>query len=538
MKDIGILSRHQVKEFILLLKKMLTSDIKRKRKANIVETSIQCLSDFLSMQSPEQCYDLAARVILKWDHKKLDPLKRLLHKREEKDKFFKFTSFSKWKSTQHSDLIKHLYQRIDEQEDLIERLQARQGSCYQDYPDYPDYPDCQEISKEDREERSSFQKYLASRVENSNESQKRFCSYHRTPASRYSFRHLGERVVPKISFDGKRYSSRGLQFFRQADGYKRLKNKKHIDRLYNNGKQRQLARSKSALMTNHEAKEFRECTFQPKIKHQYDDKLDCYHEDEEMLVQRLTEPPKRERAKLNKYKREADEHKKCTFTPRIKRTSSQAKGRSRSVFDSLYSEKKRRDISRRNKEIHFRERLLEEATFIPHVNKNNIKGSHPKGDIIKNTSPNLHSFDQRLAKDLSKRKESLHKNSIYKSQKELRDCTFTPKLISTSIPRLPDSEDSDQDLDIHTRLYKQHAALESKKTKLAKEYDSEILQATPHTNAGSYLRRLKRVYSSEISPNKSMRASRAMMNTMPIIDIKIKKTGKKEQRKEVEEKKD
>lgn len=54
MREIGLLSRDEVQEFILLLKKMLTSDIRKKRRTNIIQTTIQCLSDFLSLQTPEQ----------------------------------------------------------------------------------------------------------------------------------------------------------------------------------------------------------------------------------------------------------------------------------------------------------------------------------------------------------------------------------------------------------------------------------------------------------------------------------------------------
>lgn len=195
-----------------------------------------------------------------------------------------------------------MHRRIDEQEEIIERLQARQGSYY---------PEHRGATSGGHEERSSFQKYTLQTPYHETS------SYHRTPTSHYSQDHLEERVAPRTSFDGSKYSPKNYPLPEHSGGYKRLKNKRHIDRLYNNGKlpsqhlgrERQLARSKSALMTSHEAKEFRECTFQPKIKHQYDRILDQYHEDDHMLVSRLSEAPKREKARLNKYKREAEEQK-------------------------------------------------------------------------------------------------------------------------------------------------------------------------------------------------------------------------------------
>lgn len=93
--------------------------------------------------------------------------------------------------------------------------------------------------------------------------------------------------------------------FKPRDGYQRLRNKQWVDRLYEKGKQKTLARSRSAYISLKEAEELKECSFHPKIKHNYEHQ-DGYHNNSQKLLNRLTQPPAREKARLEKLKKDAD----------------------------------------------------------------------------------------------------------------------------------------------------------------------------------------------------------------------------------------
>lgn len=123
-----------------------------------------------------------------------------------------------------------------------------------------------------------------------------------------------------------------------ADGYQRLRNKQWVDSLYEDGKQKQLARSKSAFLTQKEAEELKECTFHPRIKHNFLISND-YHDSTSKLIEKLSKEPTKEKAKLDKIKREFREKRECTFSPKLVANRTARSSRSRSVFDELYQEK-------------------------------------------------------------------------------------------------------------------------------------------------------------------------------------------------------
>lgn len=227
------------------------------------------------------------------------------------------------------------------------------------------------------------------------------------------------------------------------NGFKRLKNKKHLDRLYLQGKQKQLARSQSALLTHKEVSELKNCTFQPRIKYTSSTIQDP--KSREQVFGELYKQPQREKAKLDKFRRDHKQSLECTFTPKVNRrhphhhsknsrnrsqnkNSQTFKGRSRSVFDDLYQESSDRRIRSRKREV----RQYENAN-----SKNNFK------PVINRTFKHKEKFEERLEKDISKRKQKIHKREDYRRRKEIKGCTFTPKLVSKSIPRMEDSEDSD-----------------------------------------------------------------------------------------------
>lgn len=127
------------------------------------------------------------------------------------------------------------------------------------------------------------------------------------------------------------------------DGYNRLRNKQWVDNLYENGKQKLMSRSRSVYMSLKEAEELKECTFHPRIKHTSAMKKE-YHNSTKSLVLELNKQPLKEKANQYKRVKEEKERKECTFTPQL--VADQRQCRSRSVFEELYGEKKRREISR------------------------------------------------------------------------------------------------------------------------------------------------------------------------------------------------
>lgn len=54
------------------------------------------------------------------------------------------------------------------------------------------------------------------------------------------------------------------------NGFKRLRNKQWIDNLYQKGKEKQQARSRSTFLTSQDAKDLKECSFHPKITHAFE----------------------------------------------------------------------------------------------------------------------------------------------------------------------------------------------------------------------------------------------------------------------------
>ena len=128
------------------------------------------------------------------------------------------------------------------------------------------------------------------------------------------------------------------------DGYDRLRNKQWIDNLYENGKQKLMSRSRSVYMSLKEAEELKECTFHPRIKHNQLVKKN-YHNSVKSLIWELTKQPTKDKARELKRIKEEEERRKWTFTPKLS-TDNTRQCRSRSVFEELYGEKKRREISR------------------------------------------------------------------------------------------------------------------------------------------------------------------------------------------------
>jgi len=50
------------------------------------------------MQTPEECYTLATKVIYKWKSQRFGPLKKVMEKVDEREKYLKYDSFQKWKN--------------------------------------------------------------------------------------------------------------------------------------------------------------------------------------------------------------------------------------------------------------------------------------------------------------------------------------------------------------------------------------------------------------------------------------------------------
>lgn len=183
------------------------------------------------------------------------------------------------------------------------------------------------------------------------------------------------------------------------------------------------------------------------------------------LIERLSRVPLKEKARIDKYKRNFEQERECTFIPKLTRWKSQFKGRSRSIFNELYEEKKKRDISRRKQQISERDKDLRNSTFVPHINSNfNLRES------IDNLN-----FNSRLQKDLRKRKEKQRNLQERRKKWELNGWTFTPKLIAKSLPRINDSDDEDDQLDFHTKLYKKYISKTKRHQNLRDEYEAEVI---------------------------------------------------------------
>jgi len=90
------------------------------------------------------------------------------------------------------------------------------------------------------------------------------------------------------------------------NGYRRLRNKQWVDNLYEKGKQKQQARARSAFITEKEATDLKECTFQPRVNYNHEYKMPEYHSTKKKLVDRLSKMPVKEKARLEKHRREME----------------------------------------------------------------------------------------------------------------------------------------------------------------------------------------------------------------------------------------
>jgi hypothetical protein len=180
---------------------------------------------------------------------------------------------------------------------------------------------------------------------------------------------------------------------------------------------------------------------------------------------------------------------------------------------------KRRDLSKRRIEIQNKDKDLEGATFKPKVNPRLQK-------LIQDEAEDVH---LRLHKETIKRKEKLKAKQNDKEKLDKLNNTFTPKLIAKSRPRVIDSDDEDgaQNRTTHNRLYKKHFSTTRKKEELKKEYESEMIQAAPKTNADQYLSKLKSIYSVpnlRVSPRRELSKSRNNKENKKTINVTIKTT--------------
>lgn len=119
LQQVGVFGPEQIKDFVIMLKKVLTSDIKRKVRRDIMQTTTMCLSDFFAMQTPEACYDTANRLVDTWTEQRYEKLNKCLISAKQRQKMELLRSFNKWKYKIH---IRDAKQRMDEQTELVERL--------------------------------------------------------------------------------------------------------------------------------------------------------------------------------------------------------------------------------------------------------------------------------------------------------------------------------------------------------------------------------------------------------------------------------
>ena len=302
------------------------------------------------------------------------------------------------------------------------------------------------------------------------------------------------------------------------NGYRRLHNKQWIDSLYEEGKRKLQARSKSAYMTMKEAEDLKKCTFQPRIKHTQRNE-NSYHRNKSTHIHSLSQKPVREKAHLERIKRELKGLKECTFTPKLMTSKSTRDNRSKSVFDSLYQENKKRQKSRRRNEVANKNKDLEGVTFKPKINserKLRAPFSKPRPDV-----------QTRMMEDLVKRKERYHSRKHLKAKTDRENNTFTPHLVAKRVPRHYDSDDSDTPfVGIHQRLYKKHASMVRKKDKMKKEYESEILKNAPNTGGDHYLSKLKNLYSNSVLPNNPFKENENSLNMNVTINRNEEGKGK------------
>jgi hypothetical protein len=66
LQKYGVFGSEETKDYAILLKKMITSDIRKHGKSDVNKAVVLCLSDFLAMQPPEDCYSMADRIFKAW----------------------------------------------------------------------------------------------------------------------------------------------------------------------------------------------------------------------------------------------------------------------------------------------------------------------------------------------------------------------------------------------------------------------------------------------------------------------------------------
>ena len=294
-----------------------------------------------------------------------------------------------------------------------------------------------------------------------------------SPVEKYS---ESEKSVVKSSSDSK------YKFLEYEESVSRrnLRNKQHIDRLYENGKQKMLSRSQSNFMSYKESKDLQECSFHPKVKNSY--KINNpYHANTRNLVSELHKRPTRDKSMEYKYERDSKIAKECTFTPKVGRVSS-GQNRSRSVFNQLYEDNHRRQKQKRKNESQ-QEPDDRELTFSPNINHNYDLETTPEKD--KNAFKRLH-------QDFNKRKS----RQIQREGRSHKGLTFIPKLVAKSVQRVIDSSDDEPLRTVHDRLYHKHFDKQKKHKYLRKRAETALTRPKPITSANAYLDKLKDLYRS------------------------------------------
>ena len=156
-----------------------------------------------------------------------------------------------------------------------------------------------------------------------------------------------------------------------------------------------------------------------------------------------------------------------------------------SVFDDLYMDNHRRQLSRRKREAS-KEPEGKGLTFAPHTNTRNAD--------IKATPATRDRTFERLYKD--------HKKNEYKRElkaKEYEKSLGNPRLVTKSVPRqYDDSDDEDLDRSVFSRLYKKHSKDKKKFESIRKRVESENMRAKPEINR-DYLTKLRNMYDSKFT---------------------------------------
>lgn len=168
--------------------------------------------------------------------------------------------------------------------------------------------------------------------------------------------------------------------------------------------------------------------------------------------------------------------KEYNFSPKInpqtERKQESDKSAQHSVFDRLATKKiPKATLIHQSREL----KEMEEATFHPNISRSQRIGNHPEESGVVGKE-RVYAATERLYQDAELKQKVLRMKRDYLKEQELKDCTFTPQLMSAKTARERSSDRLKSPVD---RLY--NDSIKRKQLQLHKEAIKEEFEAKQYT---------------------------------------------------------